>query len=238
MAIQPERERERERMEKQQSEVVLFGAWASPPCQRVVLALKLKGIPFEYVEEDLRNKSQLLLQYNPVHKKVPVLVHNGRPICESLVILEYIDEHWNHSPKILPEDPYERAKVRFWAKFSDEKIMPALYPILKSRGKEQEKAIEGYSELVKVFEEGIKRDFPAGSPFLRGEAPPGYLDIVVAPGSYNYKAFHEVVAVIFDPQKHPTFLSWVAALKEYPLIKDALPPHDKMVANLREMYSG
>ncbi|XWS51124.1 hypothetical protein CRYUN_Cryun12cG0149800 [Craigia yunnanensis] len=69
----------------EENKVALHGMWASPFSKRVELALKLKGIPFEYVEEDLKNKSPLLLQYNPVHKKIPILVHNGKPIAESLL---------------------------------------------------------------------------------------------------------------------------------------------------------
>ncbi|KAL7181611.1 hypothetical protein ACSBR1_040498 [Camellia fascicularis] len=107
-------------MEKK-SEVVLYGIWGSSYCTRVALALKLKGIPYEYIEEDLTNKSELLLQYNPVHKKVPVLVHKGKPIVESLLILEYIDEFWYNTPKLFPEDPHDRAKLRFWANFYDQK---------------------------------------------------------------------------------------------------------------------
>ena len=68
------------------------------------------------MEEDLVNKSLVLLKYNPVHKKVPVLV-NGKPLVESLIILEYIDETWKNSPRFLPEDPYKKAQLRFWCSF-------------------------------------------------------------------------------------------------------------------------
>ena len=52
---------------------------------------------------------------------IPVLVHGGKPVCESMIIVEYIDQTWPQNP-LLPSDPYERAIARFWVKFAEDKV--------------------------------------------------------------------------------------------------------------------
>ena len=102
--------------------VVLLNFWPSPFGLRVKIALAEKGIKYEYKEEDLKNKSPLLLEMNPINKQIPVLIHNGKPVCESLIIVQYIDEVWNDESRFLPSDPYQRAQARFWADFVDKKV--------------------------------------------------------------------------------------------------------------------
>ncbi|KAK4856129.1 hypothetical protein QYF36_014391 [Acer negundo] len=153
-------------------EVKLLGTWGSPFSYRVIWALKLNGIAYEYVEEDLSNKSALLLRYNPVHKKIPILVHGGKPICESMTIVEYIEEPigghssslslvalwagpveemWPHTP-LLPTDPYDRTITHFWVKFAEDKGS-AVWSMFYSRGEEVEKAIKESLEMLEIVEE-------------------------------------------------------------------------------------
>lgn len=103
-----------------------MGTWRSPFALRVRLALNFKGLRYEYFEEDLDNKSDLLLKSNPFIKKLPVLIHNNVPICESLVILEYIEKFSDVGPSLLPVDPYERAMARFWARYIEDKVHTCL----------------------------------------------------------------------------------------------------------------
>ena len=103
--------------------IVLLDYSASPFAMRVRLAFAAKGVEYLIKEEDLtQSKSSLLLKVNPVHQKIPVLIHNGKPVCESLIIVEYIDGLWKDKFPLLPSDPYQRAEAKFWAHFIDNKV--------------------------------------------------------------------------------------------------------------------
>ncbi|XP_004299368.1 PREDICTED: glutathione S-transferase U9-like [Fragaria vesca subsp. vesca] len=212
--------------------VIVHGMWASPFSKRVELALKVKGIPYEYVEEDFKKKTPELLKYNPVHKKIPVLVHNGKPIAESLVILEYIEEAFKDCPQLLPSDPYEKSQVRFWVDFVHTKFSDIMMTVIKTKGEEQEKALCQVYELLKVLDEGIKIFFPDGNPSFEAKHL-GLLDIVASSVLCPFRASEEVLGIkIIDPEKTPLLNAWITALSELPQVLETLPAHGKLVSIL------
>ncbi|RWR74844.1 glutathione transferase GST 23-like protein [Cinnamomum micranthum f. kanehirae] len=213
--------------------VKLLGMWASPFVLRIKLALKLKGIEYEYIEEDLVNKSERLLKYNPIHKKVPVLLHGDKPLIESLIILEYIDETWKENYPLLPEDPYERAMARFWAKYTDEKLWLSIVGAFSKTGEEQMKTLNEAQESLKPLEELLK-----GKRFFGGETI-CYLDIVIGWIAVLVPLFEELMGVTYvDPNTMPLLHAWSQEFTNVPLVKERLPPREKMVVFLTAFREG
>jgi len=213
------------------SEVKVIGTWGSPFSRRVELALKLKGVEYEYIEEDLANKSPLLLQYNPVHKKVPVLIHNGKPIAESQVILEYIDETWKQNP-FFPQDPYDRAIARFWAKFIDEKCLQAVWQISWAKDAEREKAIEEACQTLKTLEDELK-----GKKFFGGDKI-GFLDIVANSVAFWVGAITEANGTeLVTREKFPVLCVWIDEYLSSNLVQESLPPRAKLVDFFKARFS-
>lgn len=99
----------------------LYHAHHSTCSQKVRIALAEKGLSFESVLVDLANKAHLdpeYLKLNP-NGVVPTLVHDGTPVTDSSVIVEYLDEVFpDHG--LLPKDPAARARVRAWMRFLEE----------------------------------------------------------------------------------------------------------------------
>nr|AGN92470.1 glutathione S-transferase 1 [Echinochloa crus-galli] len=206
----------------------LLGLVASPFVVRVRMALSMKGVSYEYAEEDLKNKSELLLKSNPVHQKVPVLIHNGKPICESLVIVQYVDEVFA-GPPILPTDPYERATARFWAAFIDDKLCPAWIGILRAKAEDEraEKVTETFAAIGQM-EEALAKSYE-GKAFFGGESI-GYLDIVLGSCLFWFEAFRRMYKVeIINSSKVPLLAAWAERFGKSAEAKELVPEADEAV---------
>ncbi|WJX72737.1 glutathione transferase [Trifolium repens] len=202
-------------------EVILLDFWPSPFGMRIRIALAEKGIKYEYKEEDLRNKSPLLLQMNPVHKKIPVLIHNGKPIAESLIAVQYIDEVWNDKSSLLPSDPYQRSQARFWADFVDKKIYEVGRKLWAKKGEEQEAAKKEFIEAIKLLEQEL-----GGKTYFGGDKL-GYVDVALIP-FYTWFKGYETFGNINVEKESPKFIAWAKRCIKIESVSKSLPNQDKV----------
>ncbi|XP_031257009.1 probable glutathione S-transferase [Pistacia vera] len=212
-----------------EDEVILLDFWPSMFGLRVRIALAEKGVKYEYKEEDLVNKkkSDLLLQMNPVHKTIPVLVHNGKPICESSIIVQYIDEVWKDKAPLLPSDPYQRAQAKFWVDYIDKKVNSPGTKTWCTKGEEQEAGKE-FVEIMKTLEEQLGE-----KPYFGGETF-GFVDISLITyycWFYSYEKFGN-----FSLEAEcPKLIEWAKRCAQKESVLKTLPDEKKVFGFCIEM---
>jgi glutathione S-transferase len=93
---------------------------------KVRVTLAEKALDWEGECLDLMRGDQHRPEYATLNPNlvVPTLVHDGRVIIESTVIIEYLDDAFP-APPLMPSDPYRRACARLWMKKIDDYLHAA-----------------------------------------------------------------------------------------------------------------
>ncbi|CAN4116229.1 unnamed protein product [Withania somnifera] len=215
------------------STVKVLGTQASPYANRVLIALNVKSVGYKFIQEDMSNKSELLLKSNPVHKKIPVLIHGDNPICESLVIVQYIDETWTNGPSILPSDPHDRAIARFWVAYIDDKWLPLMSKLGKAQGEEAKlEVLEKLQEALVPLEEAFVK-CSKGKSFFGGDNI-SYVDLALGCILGWIKATKIVLGIeIFDATRTPGLSNWTDRFLKDKAVKDVILEPEKLVDILK-----
>src|SRR5207248_982883 len=113
----------------------LYGFWRSLATYRVRVAMALKGLHAEEISIDLLKGKQHTDEYKAVNPQgvVPALIldEGGPPLFQSLAILEYLDET-HPQPRLLPQEPRERARVRGLALIAAADGHPLIVPRVRN----------------------------------------------------------------------------------------------------------
>lgn len=103
----------------------LFNFHGSSASFRARIALRLKGIEFEYVPVRLRKGEQEGVEYRRLNPqgKVPLLVDGEVSVSQTVAIVEYLEEV-KPEPPLLPRDAAGRARVRSLSLFVACEVQP------------------------------------------------------------------------------------------------------------------
>ncbi|KAH6764145.1 glutathione S-transferase TAU 19 [Perilla frutescens var. hirtella] len=210
-------------------ELTLLDFWASPFGLRARIALREKGLEFKYVEEDLDNKSPLLLQMNPVYNQIPVLIHNGKPVSESTIIIQYIDEIWRDKAPLLPSDPYERSHARFWADYIDKNIYRVAMGVCVGRGEVQEAAKKELISCLKLLESELgDKTYFGGNTF-------GLVDVCLIPFYSWFYGIEILAGNLSLKEECGKLVSWAKRCMERESVSNSLPHQQKVYQVLLEL---
>ncbi|KAL0794790.1 hypothetical protein Bca101_066167 [Brassica carinata] len=209
-------------------EVILLDYWPSAFGMRTRIALEEKNIKYDHREQDLFNKSQILLETNPVHKKIPVLIHNGKPVCESLIQVEYIDETWPGETPLLPSDPYQRAEAKFWGDFIDKKVSGPTWVLWGGKGEAQEAGKKEFIDVLKTLETEL-----GDKTYFGGESF-GYVDIALI-GFYSWFDAYEKFANFSIEAECPKVIAWAKRCLKRESVAKSLPDSDKITKYIPEL---
>ncbi|XP_015165334.1 glutathione S-transferase U25-like isoform X1 [Solanum tuberosum] len=219
-------------MTQEEEEVVLLDYWPSPFGTMARIALVEKGVNYIHKFEDLSNKSPLLLEMNPVHHKIPVLVHKGKSICESNIIIQYIDEIWKNNFPLLPCEPYQRAKARFLVDFINKKVHGSSVKVWMGQNEEQEDGKKELVEWSKFLEEEL------GDKLYFGGDEFGFVDIAFVP-FYNWLIVFKTFANFNTIEiECPKLVMWGERCLKRDSVSKSLPTSDQVYQAYLEFKKG
>jgi glutathione S-transferase len=148
-----------------------------PFVERSRIVLEEKGLDYDLTFIDLSDKPDWFLDISP-RGKVPVLQVDGRPIFESAVINEYLEEAFPE-PSLFPDDPVERAQARSWIVYGNDVVM-APFAQLTYSAKTEDEIEQARTELRDVFERLDHELAERGTDFFLGNDF-GLVDAIYAP---------------------------------------------------------
>ncbi|MGJ4746616.1 glutathione S-transferase family protein [Leptospira sp. SA-E8] len=90
--------------------IKLYGYPISNYTNKVKLALLEKGLEFEEIRTGFSQEEEFL-QKSPMGK-IPYLEVDGKYLVESQAILEFLEDAYPNSKRLIPTDPFEAAHVR------------------------------------------------------------------------------------------------------------------------------
>lgn len=177
----------------------LYDYWRSSAAYRLRIAFNLKGIDFASVPVNIAPGAdeQFGDTYRAINPqmRVPSIEVDGQTASQSMAILEWLEETWPQ-PALLPDDPWQRLRVRAFADVIACDIHPlnnlsVLARLRTGFGADSEAVGAWYRDwIIRGFSalEAAAAKHGSGSSFLFGDMP-GLAEVCLVPQIYNARRF-------------------------------------------------
>jgi len=212
-----------------------------PYAQRTVMALTAKKVEYNNINCALMEKPEWLWDLNPLGK-VPVLIHNGNIIYESIITNDYIDEVFP-GRKLNPDCPLKRTQERMLAELFQAKVVLPQMKIMFGfkRGEGSAKRLEHFQQSLKNLVSFEKRLAEIGTSFFHSDDHPGMMDYLLWPWFERIHAFNLVFqgeGLEFPEQRFPNIYKWMQRMAEEETVAPYLLDAETHAAFISSMQTG
>jgi len=203
----------------------LYGYWRSSAAYRVRIVLELKGIEYRQVAIDLRSGAQKAPEYlrrNP-QGLVPFFEDGPHGLSQSIAICEYLEETYPE-PRLLPERPADRARVRALCDLVACEIHPlnnlrVLNHLRSDWNLDEEQVLAWYRHWIREGFELLERELERTAGSCAFGDTPTLADAFLVPQVYNARRYGCPL------EAFPTVVRVDAHLNTLPAFVRARPEH-------------
>lgn len=187
----------------------------SPYARKVRIVAFEKKIELQLVDEDLTNKSQALLEANPLGKIPALILPSGETIFDSPVICQYLDD-LNDTPRLIPHSGKERLHVLRWEAIGD-----GLTDVSLAAYREKLQHPSDFNaSFVAAQEETIRRTLSYIDEHVSELVTLNLAPIAVVAG-VGYTQFR--LGHLVDAGKYPNLMAWFSDFSKRPSVASTVP---------------
>lgn len=189
-------------------------------------------------------KSPQLVRVNP-SGLIPTLIpidpntnepDESRPVYESLVTVDFIDAVSGATgvDRLVPEDPYEAARMRVWAdKLNKECCSPYYGVLVRKEDAERKEHFDKLISGLKAFSRELEK---TSGPLLLADGQLSSADLALVPWAYRYYVFeHYRGADYVIPEDDPelaAYHEWFNHVMDLPSVARTLPDKERYLEHI------
>jgi len=188
-------------------------------CQKVLIAVDVLGVEVDRRLLNLGDPGErdAYLALWPLGK-MPLLVDQGRPVPETSIIIEYLQQHASTGARLVPDDPAAALEVRRWDRFMDLYVMTPMQAftadLLRPEDERDPRSVSRARDML-LTSYGILERHLTGRTWLAGEAF-SLADCAAAP------ALFYAITYVPLPQELAQLPAYFERLVEHPSVALAI----------------
>jgi glutathione S-transferase len=194
----------------------LVGMLDSPYVRRVAISLKRMGLPFEHRPVSVFRHYEQFRGINPMVKAPSLVCEDGTVLCESSLILDYLEGLAGPARSLMPREPRARRealRLLGIALCACDKTVQVVYELqLRPPEKQHQPWLERVQEQIDAAYAGLEAAAAAAAPQLLGaELTQADISVAVA---WRFTQF--VIAERVPAARYPALAAWSARMEALP----------------------